>query len=359
MIGVGLQEEKKEEAALRQTFSSQLQFTPLQNLSTILNETMSSVDITGDNVESNPVDDDYDKFDAMQQYQDKLIVDGFFLALDIERSLWIPAEIQRLCFNYYNIQSMRVLEVRRTVELYNTLEIERLMVHKACTTKFHRFHEKILKNVITEWNAKANGVTYRRSWIIEIVQQCIARDNAQILRSILECGGYDEKSLEDAMFTIEECQQDMMTFINFAAVCNAPRCLKLLLEAPDKLNWTEHLRPMPLLNAIRFNHKDADFIHLIIDRLKMAKVNFICDEIMQEIICFGLVSVGRRIVELKWHRISADDRWLAAELDGECNAWLNARDLFYGDFDNNDNCIELDDSEWESDDDGDQLMADE
>jgi len=278
----------------------------------------------------------------------------------------VPLDVQLLIFSFYTLESMQVMQstrlnILKVNSLANTLDIELQMLHTSCFEAYHPYHGTVVREVLGKWIEKTDDVNditftdesfkYRINMFIE---QCIVKNNIKILKILLKFGKYNIQSLVEMTSTqnyeeIEARKDCVIECISFAAGCGALQCLKLLLQAPDLLNWTEQLRPVMLLNAIRYKSHNLELVHFIVDRLAMAKICFVCDDIMEEIIERDMVEIGQRVVALGWHQISNCNKELAAQVNGRCIQWLTERDVNANMYNNNECALDLDEWEEESD----------
>lgn len=60
------------------------------------------------------------------------------------------------------------------------------------------------------------------------------------------------------------------------------------------LDWTDHKRPVVLLNAVRaveFHPENLDAISFILTKLESVGISFVCDDVMEQVIKFGMNSI--------------------------------------------------------------------
>ena len=67
-----------------------------------------------------------------------------------------------------------------------------------------------------------------------------------------------------------------------------------LLRNTDCLDWSDHKRPIVLLNAVRaveFHPESLDSISFIMGKLESVGISFVCDDVMEQVIKFGMYSI--------------------------------------------------------------------
>merc|ERR1719229_97452 len=140
----------------------------------------------------------------------------------------------------------------------------------------------------------------------------------------------------------------MIQFIDIAAKHASFECLKILMAAPQQINWSEQKRPVCLLNAIKYNPANLEMINFVMDCLEKVKITFVCDDVFTEVIKYDLVDIAKRIVNNRWHKITDKDESLAGQLNLGCSEWLKSRRSAF-DFNacsTNDDGLTLEDDDW-------------
>eukprot|EP01083_Nonionella_stella_P013319 37505_1 len=271
--------------------------------------------------------------DTLSLKESKLLVEGFthFTAhYDID----IPFVMIQICFHYFYIEvSMKQLE-----EMQHTTLGSRLIFSRVCGIEHAKTNVNSLQMVLTHWRVRQE-FEYHREHIIECVRTCIRRDNAGTLQAILRClyqTIYDDMHISSDSESEADgdswnaCPQlrmnEVIGYINYAAKCGAFKCIELLLQNPIQIDWTTQLfNPVVLYNAVKYKRDNLNLIHFIVDCLEMIGIRFVCDDVMEEIIRYDVVSIAKRIVSNRWHEINDSDVAFAKVMNLKCDEWITER----------------------------------
>eukprot|EP01084_Bolivina_argentea_P285947 490451_1 len=250
----------------------------------------------------------------------KLLVHGYIREMK-QRN--VPLDVIVLCFHFLYILTtmaqLKQLKIKAS-NIMNTFQLDKLILNKI-SAEYEEGYETTFDNILSEWEAQKKIETFR-NFIYKCSLRCITQNNYTILKIILYKVMYDH----DWDRWCKKRMDQIMKLVNVAASCNALDCIKLLLENPDRLNWTNEIdNPTVLLNGIKYHNDQLDLLHCIIDKLALVKVDFVCNNIMNLTIKHDLVSVGRRIMDNGWHRLNKKNYVLAQSLDKKCYKWMLER----------------------------------
>eukprot|EP01084_Bolivina_argentea_P025895 48151_1 len=204
----------------------------------------------------------------------------------------------------------------------------------------HNVNIELLRTILTDWRQSDERYNFRNE-ILEGIKNCLKIDNNRILNLIfLKFGNYNKLINFERNPRNYEIIPRNYEIIEYAAKSGSYNCCKLLFR---DLDWSHKYRT----RCFKCN--------MIIDFLQNTQTSnvFIFDEIMTEIIEYDLVSVAKRILINRWHKLSDKNIQFAKEKKLECYRLFEQR-LYAFNYNkytfNNGNVLDLSDEEWGNDD---------
>ena len=254
----------------------------------------------------------------MQPQWIRTLTDGFIRESVKDVKHTTPRDINRICLDFAQFESIATLKLIRHFETANY----KLDKHILWRVSFQidedndqqlESAQTLLKDILGEWEFICDDN--------EAIKRCIRNDYSKILEIISECTCESKKIQLDSYSR----NQRAMGLVNYAAKCGSLRCIKYLLREPDKLQWDSEIRPTCLLNAVKHHPCSKKLITFIFEALESLHRVFVGDRIMEQAICHDLVNVAQRLLHNRWHKITKDDSSFAREKDGGCHKYFVER----------------------------------
>ncbi len=230
----------------------------------------------------------------------------------------MPLVMTHLCLLYLHIASLEQLQKswRIAKENKNTITsyyIEEMIIHKICfaaspaCTSQKKLLSDLLITILKKWNW-CKSEKFKKNGKNALIN-CMLKDNEFVLKRM-----HGKINLEDLI--------NIKDLIDMGTKYAAIKCIKFLFNKYKQiLDWSDKKSADILLNAIKYQWQNINFIQQIIDELVDVKEFLFAyknesDMIMQSIIDFDLVDIGKRLVNMRWHIITPNDTNFAAFKNG-------------------------------------------
>ncbi len=224
---------------------------------------------------------------------------------DLEKIFW------KYFYRPITLEQLQYLE--KHVPACELVKIRKVIFYTLCSKQQNNeISSNIYKEMISDWKYPLSVVRIQFLWSCGMI--CLINDNQNVFKIILEI-----------MFNYK--YEEIMHFVNTAAKYNALKCMKLLLNDPEQLDWqTERINPTVLFNSITYCPKEIDLINYIIKQLESLKICFICSDLITKIIENDLITVIKIIVRNKWHILTEKDKENAKKVGKDCYCWFKERE---------------------------------